>query len=124
MERLTFNVGNAREPVVVSGRKRTTMRERSRAAAAAAGTTARAQVAYVRERYDADYLWMIAFTALVFFRPQEQIPGLAVLHLAELTAIGGLAAMAVRRLSSGQTIAHVNAELIGVITLGAVILLT
>jgi O-antigen ligase len=78
----------------------------------------------VRERYDWDYLWMLAFTALLFFRPQDHIPGLGALHLAELTAIGGLAAMAVRRLSSGQTIAHVNGEVVAVIALGAVIVLT
>ena len=78
----------------------------------------RQHVAAVRERYDWDYLWMLAFTALLFFRPQDHVPGLGALHLAELTAIGGLGAMAVRRLSSGQTITHVNAEVIGVLALG------
>src|SRR5205807_1359599 len=71
-----------------------------------------------------DYLWMLAFTALLFFRPQDQIPGLELLHLAELTAIAGLAAMAVRRLGAGQTIAKVNTEVVGVMALGGVILLT
>jgi O-antigen ligase len=75
-------------------------------------------------RYDPDYLWMLAFTFLLFFRPQDQIRPLEILHLAELTAIGGLAAMASRRLRLGQTIAKVNAEVIGVIMLGAVIVLT
>jgi O-antigen ligase len=119
MERLTFNVGGARGgALVVAGRD----------ARAAAGTPRLAQVkatiAVVRERYDWDYLWMISFTALLFFRPQDQIPGLEALHLAELTAIAGLAAMAVRRLSAGQTITKVNAEVIGVIALGAIIVLT
>src|SRR5581483_6185654 len=45
-------------------------------------------------------------------------------HLAELTAIFGLAAMAVRRLGAGLPIAHVNTELVGVIALGGVILLS
>ena len=67
---------------------------------------------------------MLAFTALLFFRPQDQIPGLEALHLSELTAIAGLAAMAARRMSAGQTIAHVNAEVIGVVALGAIIVLT
>src|SRR6185436_7596502 len=71
-----------------------------------------------------DYVWMLAFTALLFFRPQDQIPGLEVLHLAELTAIAGLAAMAVRRLSSGQTIAKINGEVVGVLGLGAIMVLT
>jgi hypothetical protein len=122
VERLTFNVGNSRSgALVVSGR---TSREPQRPAARSVVTHAKRRIAAVRERYDADYLWMIAFTTLLFFRPQDQIPGLGLLHLAELTAIGGLAAMASRRLSAGQTITHVNAELIGVLALGGVILIT
>ena len=119
MERLTFNVGGSRAgALVVAGR------DARIAARAPRLAQVKAQIAVVRERYDWDYLWMLAFTALLFFRPQDQIPGLEVLHLAELTAIAGLAAMAVRRLSAGQTIAKVNAEVIGVIALGAVIVLT
>jgi len=123
MERLTFNVGGARGgarggALVVAGRD-------ARAAARAPRLAqVKAKIAVVRERYDWDYLWMISFTALLFFRPQDQIPGLEVFHLAELTAIAGLAAMAVRRLSAGQTITKVNAEVIGVIVLGAIIVLT
>jgi hypothetical protein len=86
--------------------------------------TVKQQVAAARERYDTDYLCMLAFTTLLFFRPQDHIPALGVLHLAELTAIGGLAAMAVRRLSSGKTITHVNGEVVGVIALGAVFIVT
>jgi len=119
MERLTFNIGASRGgPLVVVGRDarvrmKPTPLER-----------AKAHVAVVREKYDWDYLWMLAFTAILFFRPQDQIAGLEMLHLAELAAIGGLAAMAVRRLSTGQTIAKVNGEVVGVIALGGVILLT
>ena len=67
---------------------------------------------------------MLAFTALLFFRPQDQIPGLEIFHLSELTAIAGLAAMAVRRMSAGLTIAHVNVEVVGIVVLGAIIVLT
>jgi O-antigen ligase len=117
MERLTFNVrGGSGQPVVAGrvGRAATA----SPAAAAAVDTTP------VRERYDWDYLWLVAFTAVLFFRPQDQVPGLEVLHLAELTAIFGLAAMAVRRLGKGLPVAQVNTDLIGVIALGGVILLS
>src|SRR5262245_11114208 len=122
MERLTFNVGTSRSgPVVVS----------SRLAARAAGRPAAARMAAIkrklietRERYDWDYLWMLAFTTLLFFRPQDHIQALAALHLSELTAIAGLAAMAARRLRLGMTVAKINAEVIGVIMLGAVIVLT
>ncbi|HZT75623.1 MAG TPA: O-antigen ligase family protein [Vicinamibacterales bacterium] len=115
MERLTFNIGRGDGQPVVAGRA-----ARARAAAAAHA----APVAPTRERYDWDYLWLVAFTAVLFFRPQDQVPGLEVLHLAELTAIFGLAAMAVRRLGAGLPIAHVNTELVGVIALGGVILLS
>ena len=126
MERLTFNIGTSRgEPLVVSGRtQRPAFTRAAMPGAARLAQAAKQQIAVVRERYDWDYLWMLAFTTLLFFRPQDQIPGLGALHLAELTAIGGLAAMAVRRLSSGQTITHVNPEVVGVIALGGMIVLT
>jgi O-antigen ligase len=118
MERLTFNIGSSRGgPLVVAGRAR------QQAFRRAPATRVGKAVAAIRERYDWDYIWMLAFTALLFFRPQDQIPGLEALHLSELTAIAGLAAMAVRRMSAGQTIAHANAEVIGIVALGAVIVL-
>jgi O-antigen ligase len=122
MERLTFNTRSTRAggPAVVVGRH---MPAHPEAPAPAAGPETR-KAKRLRERYDWDYLWMLAFTALLFFRPQDQIPGLQVLHLAELTAIAGLAAMAVRRLGAGLSAAKVNTEMIGVIVLGAVIVLT
>ncbi len=120
MERLTFNVGSSRGgPLVVSGRARRSAARHQNAS----GAVGRAVAAF-RERYDWDYLWMLAFTGLLFFRPQDQIPGLELLHLSELTAIAGLAAMAVRRMSRGQTIAHVNVEVVAIVALGGVIVLT
>src|SRR3954471_13579497 len=119
MERLTFNIGSSRGgPLVVSGRGR-----RGSVQRAAASRVTRAFAA-IRERYDWDYLWMLLFTALLFFRPQDQIPGLDLLHMSELTAIAGLAAMAMRRMSAGLTIAHINVEVILVVVLGAIIVLT
>jgi O-antigen ligase len=120
MERLTFNIGTAREgPLVVAGRH-----QRSSPKRAPAPQSISTVIAGIRERYDWDYLWMLAFTALLFFRPQDQIPGLEIFHLSELTAIAGLAAMAVRRMSAGLTIAHVNVEVVGIVVLGAIIVLT
>jgi len=119
MERLTFNIGSSRGgPLVVAGRRPPTGGGGDR------GARVSQAVAAIRERYDWDYVWMLTFTALLFFRPQDQIPGLDLLHLSELTAIAGLAAMAVRRMSAGKSIAHVNAEVIGVVVLGGIIVLT
>ena|SRR5579871_866592 len=117
MERLTFNVRSGYGQPVVAGRL-------ARREPPAVAPTAAVDAAPVRERYDWDYLWLVAFTAILFFRPQDQVPGLEVLHLAELTAIFGLAAMAVRRLSKGLPIAHVNTDLMGVIALGGIIIMS
>jgi putative inorganic carbon (hco3(-)) transporter len=120
MERLTFNVGSSRSGSLVIGGRATQPRPDARARV----TAVKQKIAAVRERYDWDYLWMLAFTTLLFFRPQDHIRALESLHLAELTAIGGLAAMAIRRLRSGLTIAKVNPEVVGVMALGGIIVLT
>lgn len=119
MERLTFNIGGSNGPLVVAGRE-----DQSPQPPRLEPARRRSRLSALRERYDADYLWMVAFTILLFFRPQDHVRALGVLHLAELTAIGGLAAMAVRRLNAGQTVAKINAEVVGVMALGVIILLT
>ena len=121
MERLTFNVSRRGAPrqMTVGDRVGVPAPRASRYAAAG-----RRVAAAIRERYDWDYLWMIAFTAVLFFRPQDHLPPLAVLHLAELTAVAGLAAMAARRMGSGQPIARINPEVVGVLALGAIIVFT
>jgi putative inorganic carbon (hco3(-)) transporter len=123
MERLTFNIGSARDggqlvvrrgatgaAIVTSPARLTRARQRA--------------VTIVRDRFEWDYFWMIAFTALLFFRPQDHFRPIGALHLAELSAIAGLAAMAVRRLSAGETIAKINSEVIAIIALGGVIVMT
>ena len=67
---------------------------------------------------------LMVFTALLFFRPQNQIPALGALHLAELAALGGLAALIGGRLGRGLPVTRTTPELIGVVALGGVILLT
>jgi putative inorganic carbon (hco3(-)) transporter len=123
MERLTFNIskGRGRQPLV--GSRPGAAAPRTAPASRYAAVKSRVAAA-VRERYDWDYLWMVAFTAVLFFRPQDHLPALAPLHLAELTAIAGLAAMAARRMTSGQPIAKINPEVVGVIALGGVIVFT
>jgi O-antigen ligase len=121
MERLTFNVRPVSRGggVVVAGRTAAAGPKRPSRLA-----RARKRLAATRERYEWDYLWMLAFTALLFFRPQDHLPALEPLHLAELAAIAGLTAMAVRRLNAGQTLARFNAEVMAVIVLGGIIVIT
>jgi O-antigen ligase len=123
MERLTFNVwaGRGQRRLMVGSRISAAL---PRAPSSRFSAIKKGVAAAVRERYDWDYLWMIAFTAVLFFRPQDHIPPLAALHLAELTAVAGLAAMAVRRMAAGLPIAKINPEVIGVLALGGVIVFT
>jgi O-antigen ligase len=76
------------------------------------------------ERRDWAFLLLLAFTAVVFFRPQDEIPGLHLLHLAELCALGGLTALVFSRLGRNQPITRITPELVGVVTMGAIILIT
>ena len=62
------------------------------------------------------------FTGVLFLRPQDIFPPLGALHLAEMSALAGLAALVVGRLSRGQTVTRMTPEFAGVIALGALIL--
>ena len=75
-------------------------------------------------RRDWAFVGLMTFTALLFFRPQDQIPGLGALHLAELSALAALAAMVMGRVRRGLSVSRLTPELGGVVALGAVILLT
>ena len=75
-------------------------------------------------RRDWAYLGLLSFTAMLFFRPQDELRFLSPLHLAELSAIMALIAMVVGRLGRGLPISRINPELVGVVGLGAVIILT
>ena len=83
-----------------------------------------AAVVAAREPRDRAFTWMLLFTGVLFLRPQDFIQPLEFLHLAELTAIMGLASLIAGRLARGQAVTRVTPELIGVVLLGAVILLT
>ncbi len=76
------------------------------------------------ERTDWAFVGLMIFTGLLFFRPQDQIPALESLHLAELSALAALVAMVFGRLGRGLPLIRVNPELIGVVLMGLLILLT
>lgn len=75
-------------------------------------------------RRDWAYVGLLAFTAFLFFRPQDQLTLLQPLHLAEVSAVIGLIAMVIGRLARGLPVTRVTPELVGVAALGAVIILT
>jgi len=77
-----------------------------------------------REPRDWAFLGLMAFTAVLFFRPQDMVPILGPLHLAELAALSALGALVFGRLTRGLPITRTPAELVGVAALGAVILFT
>jgi len=76
------------------------------------------------ERRDWAFTFLLAFTALVFLRPQDSFPPLQYLHLAELCAIAALGALIGGRLGRNLPVTRMTPELMGVIALGGVILIT
>lgn len=76
------------------------------------------------ERRDWAFLFMIGFTGMVFLRPQDSIPGLHFLHLAEVCALGGLITMGSARLSRNLPVTRVTPELVAIVALGGVMVIT
>ena len=76
------------------------------------------------ERRDWAFTWTLVFTGVLFFRPQDVFPPLAVLHLAELSAIAALVSLFVGRLARRQSLTRMTPEFAGVLALGVVILAT
>lgn len=70
------------------------------------------------------YRALLAFTFVLFARPQDQLPFLEPLHLAEVTGLFGVVALAGGRLSRGAAVTRVNIELWSVLALGAIMLAT
>jgi probable O-glycosylation ligase (exosortase A-associated) len=66
----------------------------------------------------------LAFTFVLFVRPQDTIPALQMLHLADVTAIVGLAALIMGRAGRGASVIRVTPELMLVLALGAMMIFT
>jgi O-antigen ligase len=129
-ERLAFGFGSRRDAVPTA---RTPSRDAGIPSKGAApigppsppeSTAAPARRAARAEPRDWAFTWTLVFTAVLFLRPQDVIPPLGFLHLAELSAIAGLTALFFNRLSRNQPITRMTPEFMGVIALGGVILLT
>src|SRR5690349_7231874 len=110
-ERLTFNYGRGLVP------NRSIVE-----AALAADAKPTFATASIAEPRDWGYGGLLLFTAVLLLRPQDWIPVLRPLHLAEVCAIAGVAPMILHRLARQQPVFRVTPETIGLFTFGLVIL--
>jgi len=110
-ERLAFNFG----PGTVPGKGVVD------AALAADEAPTFATAPYAEPR-DWGYIGLLAFTAVLMMRPQDQIPGLSSLHLAELCAAIGIAPMLLHRFARQLPVFRVTPETTGLILFGAAII--
>jgi O-antigen ligase len=76
------------------------------------------------EPRDWGYLGLIAFTAVLLLRPQDQVRGLASLHIAEVCAFIGIGPMLLHRFTRRLPVFRVTPETLGLVSLGIVILAT
>jgi putative inorganic carbon (HCO3(-)) transporter len=82
-----------------------------------------ATAAYAGAR-DWGYLGLLAFTAMLMLRPQDQISGLRSLHLAEICAVTGIAAMILHQLARRRPVFRLTPETSGLALFGFAILAT
>jgi O-antigen ligase len=111
-EHLTFNLGGAS---TVPGR-----------AAVEAALASAEQPTFVTAPYaeprDWGYAGLLAFTAVLLLRPQDQLPGLGSIHVAEICALIGIGPMLLHRFAHRLPVFRVTPETIGLIAFGLVIL--
>jgi O-antigen ligase len=111
-ERLAFNAGDARknrDPVASRVEPRPSREKGVRRQS-------------VRGPADLGYLGLLVFTALLFFRPQDQIAVLDGLPLALMAAVVGLLAMLIGRMRRGLAPVRFTPELLGMVAFGMAIL--
>ncbi len=80
--------------------------------------------ATARDRSDWAFRFTVLFTAIVFLRPQDVMPVLEPLHIAELAALGGLGTMMFSRLRRGRSVTRLTPELAAILVLGGIMLVT
>jgi O-antigen ligase len=70
-----------------------------------------------------DWRGLLGFTVVLFLRPQDQLPAITVLHLAEVFAIMGIIGLLVGRMARGLPLAHVTPEVLALGAFGAAALI-
>jgi len=121
VERLVFSYGRSRHQGEAPERAGTF---EPAPAAAAVPLAPAAVTARHAEPRDWAFLGLMAFTGLLFFRPQDLITPLRVLHLAEISALLALGALVSSRLGRGMAVTRLTPEVIGVLAFAFVILAT
>ena len=122
MERLTFSYGTSRHQGEAPERADTFEPARAAAANAAAIAPAVKARAQAVDKRDMAFLGLMVFTGLLFFRPQDLVTPLRVLHMAELAALFALGALISGRLSRGLPVTKLTPELVGVLAFAFVML--
>ena len=120
-DRLTFNHGAATLAPRHTGRSERPLAPRP---ALPRVTDVSARLRAAAEKPDLAYWGVFAFTAALFFRPQDTVPALEALHLADVTAVFALLAMGIRRTTRNLTPIPFTVELGLLGALGAVMVLT
>lgn len=120
-ERLAFGWG-VRAPEVPGSRVDSPAGSAAATAPQPSAVAATLPAPLAKERLDWAYLGMLAFTAILFFRPQDAVPPLEALHLAELSAIAGLGAMINGRLARREPVLPLTREVIGILLFAGIML--
>jgi O-antigen ligase len=76
------------------------------------------------EPRDWGYVGLLAFTTVMLLRPQDRVPSLTPLHIAEICAFLGIVPMLLHRFARRLPVFRITPETLGLIVLGATILAT
>src|SRR5438445_7079860 len=79
-----------------------------------------ATAAYAEPR-DWGYVGLLAFTAVLLLRPQDQVPALTPLHLAEVCALIGIGPMLLHRFARRLPVFRITPETMGLICFSFII---
>jgi putative inorganic carbon (hco3(-)) transporter len=120
VERLVFSYGTSRHQGETPSRAAALEQPTPLVAAVAPA----ADAAPHPERSEWAFIGLMVFTGLLFFRPQDLITPLRMLHLAEISALIALGSLISDRLGRGQAVTRLTPELIGVLAFAFVILAT
>jgi len=76
------------------------------------------------EPRDWGYVGLLAFTTVLLLRPQDRVPSLTSLHIAEICALLGIGPMLLHRLAKRLPVFRITPETMGLIVFGAIIIIT